>query len=94
MILAKHDEKNTLVDLWKNTKEITYAVQAGNLKEVIEKSKKSVNNGVTNEEKKGKYEDTLRIIEQIRKAKKDEAKLLDVTPSRSGVKIRESLSKI
>ena len=53
MILAKQAEQMTLTDLRKNTKEITDAVQDGNLKEVIEKSKKPVSNEVTEEEKRG-----------------------------------------
>ena len=71
MILEKQDEKMTLTDLRKNTKEITDVVQDGNLKEVIEKSKKPV----TKEEKRGKGEATLRLIEQIQKDEVDEAKL-------------------
>ena len=58
-----------MADLRKNTKEIVDVVQAGNLKEVIEKSKTPVNS----EENKGKDEATLRLIEHIRKADAEEA---------------------
>ena len=66
----------TLTYLRKNTKEIADVVHAGNLKEVIEKSKKPISNEVTDEEKKGKDEATLRIIEKIKKAEADKVKLL------------------
>ena len=41
MILEKQAEEKTLADLKKNTKKIAEVVQAGNLKEVIDKSKQS-----------------------------------------------------
>ena len=63
MILTKQAKIMTLIDLRKNTKEIIDVVQAGNLKEVIEKSKKPVSNKITEEEKRGKDEATLRLIE-------------------------------
>ena len=76
MILEKQVEQMTLTDLSKNTNEITNVVHAGNLKEVIEKSKKPVSNEVIEEQNRGNDESTLRLIEQIRKAEAYEAKLL------------------
>ena len=40
MLLEKEDQAKKLADFRANTKEITEAAKAGNLKEVIEKSKK------------------------------------------------------
>ena len=61
MVLAQQVEQMILTDLRKNTKELADTVQAGNLKEVIENSKKPV----SEEAKRGKDEATLRLIEQI-----------------------------
>ena len=75
MILEKQDQEKTLANLKENTKKITETARAGNLKEVIEKSKQPVRTQVTKEERRGRYEATLRLIEQIRKAAEDEEKL-------------------
>ena len=76
MALTVQDEQRTLDGLKKKTEEIIRAAQAGSLKEIIHKSKELVINNVIEEEKKGKDESTLRLIEQIRKAKAVDAKQL------------------
>ena len=75
MILEKKDQEKTLADLKKNTKKLTEVAHAGNLKEVIDKSKHPVNTEVTEEERRGRDAATLRLIEQIRKAAEEEEKL-------------------
>ena len=74
MILEKQDQENTLAYLKKNTKKIAEAAQAGNFKEVIEKSKQPISTEVPKEERRGRDEATLRLIEQIRKAVEAEDK--------------------
>ena len=64
-----------MADLKKTTKKIAEIVQAGNLKEVIDKSKQPVNTKVTKEEKRGRDKATLRLIEQNRKVAEEEEKL-------------------
>ena len=64
-----------MADLRANTKKITEAVKAENLKEVIESSREHDNTSVTEEEKKGKDEATLRLIEKIRSEVEEEEKL-------------------
>ena len=67
MILEKKDQERKLADFKASTKEITKAAKAGNLKEVIEKSKNLGCSSVTEKERKGKDEATLSLIERIRK---------------------------
>ena len=73
MFLEKKDQEKKLVDLRENTKENTEVVKDGNLKEVIEKSKSPVN--TTEEERTGRDEATLRLIERIRREAEEEEKL-------------------
>ena len=75
MILEKQDQERKLVDFKASTKEITEAAKAGNLKEVIEKSKKPGSSSVTEKEREGKDEATLRLIERIRKETEEEEKM-------------------
>ena len=75
MILEKQEQENTLADLKKKTKKITEATHAGNLKEVIEKSKQPVRTEVTEDERIGRDEAILRTIEKIRKAAEEDEKL-------------------
>ena len=64
-----------MVDLKKNTKKIVEAIQDGNLNKVIDKSKQPISTEVTKEERRGRDEATLRLIEQIRKVVEDVEKL-------------------
>ena len=75
MILQKQDQEKTLVDLKENTKKITEVAQAGKLKEVIDQSKQPVRTKVTEEERRGRDEATLKLIEELRKAVEEEEKL-------------------
>ena len=76
MILEKQDHERRLADFKASTKEITEVVKAGNLKEVIEKSKNPGSSSVTEKEREGKDEATLRLIERIRKETEEEEKLM------------------
>ena len=75
MILEKQDQERKLADFKASTKEITEATKAGNHKEVIKKSKKPGSSSVTEKEREGKDEATLRLIERIRKETEEEEKL-------------------
>ena len=75
MIKEGQNQEKELADLRANTKKLTEAAKDGNLKEVIETSKKPVSTSVTEEEKKGKDEVTLRLIERIRREVEEEEKL-------------------
>ena len=75
MILQNQEEEKRLANLKENTRNITEVVQAGKLKEVIEKSKQPVRTEVTEEERRGRDESTLKLIEQIRKVVEEEEKL-------------------
>ena len=75
IILEKNDEEKTLDDLKDKIKKTTEAVLAGNLKEVIDKSKQPFSTEFTKIERRGRDKATLRLIEQIRKATEDEENL-------------------
>ena len=62
MALEKKDQERKLAVFKASTKEITEAAQAGNLKEVIEKSKQLVSTEVTEDETKGRDAATLKLI--------------------------------
>ena len=76
MILEKQDQERKLADFKASTKEITEAAKAGKLKEIIEKSKKPSSSSVTEKEREGRDEATLRLIERIRKETEEEEKLM------------------
>ena len=65
-----------MADFKASTKEINKAAKAGKLKEIIEKSKKTSSSSVTDEEREGRDEATLRLIERIRKETEEEEKLM------------------
>ena len=75
MILEQQDQERNLADLKARTKEITDAAKAGNLKEVIEQSTNPGSSSVTKDERVGKDEATLRLIERIRRETEEEQKL-------------------
>ena len=75
MIKERHNQENELTDLRANTKKLIEATKAGNLKEVIETSKNPVSTSVTEEERRGKDEATLRLIERIRREVEEEEKM-------------------
>ena len=75
MIKEQQNQEKELDDLRANTKKITEAVKTGNLKEVMESSRKHDSTSVTKEEKRGKDEATLRLIEKIRREVEEEEKL-------------------
>ena len=62
MILEKQDLERKLVDFKASTKEITEAAKDGKLKEIIEKSKTTSSSSVTDKEREGRDEATLRLI--------------------------------
>ena len=74
MILDKKEQEKTLADLKKNTQKIVEVVQARNLKEVIDKSKQTVSTKTTEEQRRGRDEGTLKLIEQIRREYEEEEK--------------------
>ena len=65
-----------MADFKASTKEITEAAKARKFKEVIEKSKKPSSSSVTEKEREGRDEATLRLIERIRKETEEEEKLM------------------
>ena len=75
MILAKQDQERKLADLKASTKEIIEAAKAGKLKEINEISKKPNSSSVDEQEREGRDEATLRLIEKIRRETKEEQKL-------------------
>ena len=75
MIKGRQTPEKELADLRANTKKITEATKAGILIEVIETSKKNVSTSVIEQERIGKDEATLRLIERIRREVEEEEKL-------------------
>ena len=67
MIKEQQNQEKELADLRANTKKISKSVKTENLKEVMESFTKHDSASVTEEEKRGKDEATLRLIEKIRR---------------------------
>ena len=65
-----------MADFKASTKAITKDAKDGNLKEVNKKSKKSGNSSITEKEREGGDEATMRLIERIRKETEEEEKLM------------------
>ena len=76
MALEIQDEQRTLTGFRKKTEEITRAIQVVILEGIIHKSKELNIKEVKEDEKKGKGEVTLRLIEQIRRAGEEDVKQL------------------
>ena len=74
MILEQQNQERTLADFKAKTKAITDAAKAGNIKEVIDKSMKLGSSLVTEVERVGNDEATLRLIEKTRKESEEELK--------------------
>ena len=75
MIKERQNQEKELADLKENTRKLTEAAKDGNLKKVIETSKKHVSTSVAEEERRGEDEATLRLIERIMLEVEEEEKL-------------------
>ena len=72
IILDKQEQEKTLADLKEKTQKIDEAVHVGNFKEIIDKSKQHVN---TEDQRRGRDEATLKLIEKLIREYEEEEKL-------------------